>query len=91
MALAQRTQHALKVALGSKARGAEVAAAVASGVGAPADLVAAIGASTNLTGVDGTGDNAADLATTEARLDAIEAKVNELIAALKDAGLVSAA
>jgi len=45
--------------------------------------VDAIGSTTDLTGVDGTGNNAADLVTTEARLDALEAKLDELIAALK--------
>ena len=42
-----------------------------------------LAASTDLVGVDGTGSNAAPLAGTETRLDALEAKVNELIAALK--------
>jgi len=42
-----------------------------------------IGTTTDLTGVDGTGNNAADLTTTESRLDAIEAKIDELINALK--------
>lgn len=45
--------------------------------------VAAMSASANLVGVDGTGSNAAPLAGTETRLDALEAKMNELILALK--------
>lgn len=45
--------------------------------------VAAMAASANLVGVDGSGNNAAPLAGTESRLDALEAKMNELIAALK--------
>jgi len=45
--------------------------------------VAAMSPSANLVGVDGTGSNAAPLVGTEARLDALEAKMNELIAALK--------
>lgn len=45
--------------------------------------VAAMAASANLVGVDGTGSNAAPLAGTESRLDALEAKMNELILALK--------
>ena len=44
--------------------------------------VAAI-TSSNLVGVDGTGSNAAPLVGTEARLDALEAKMNELLLALK--------
>lgn len=45
--------------------------------------VSLIGTTTNLVGVDGTGSNAAPLVETEARLDVIEAKLDELIAALK--------
>ena len=49
-----------------------------------AEKAATIGTITspNLVGVDGTGNNAASLAGTEARLDAIEAKLNALITAL---------
>ena len=36
-------------------------------------------ASEDLEGVDGTGDNAAPLVETEARLDAIEEKINQII------------
>lgn len=52
----------------------------------PAVKVAAItpiGVTAALVGVDGAGSNAAPLVGTEARLDAIEAKVDALIAALK--------
>jgi len=48
--------------------------------------VAALGATSDLVGVDGTGNNAAPLAGTEARLDAVEAKLDELLAALKAQG-----
>jgi len=48
--------------------------------------VAALGATENLNGVDGTEQNAAPLVATEARLDTIEAKMDELIAALKAQG-----
>jgi hypothetical protein len=41
-----------------------------------------------LVGVDGTGSNAAPLVKTEGRLDALEAKVDALIAALKASGLM---
>jgi hypothetical protein len=51
--------------------------------------IAAIGTTTNLVGVDGTGDNAAPLVETELRLDVIEVKVDALIAALKAAGLMN--
>jgi len=48
-----------------------------------AGAVAVIGTTENLTGVDGTGQNAAPLVATENRLDAIEAKLDELLTALK--------
>lgn len=44
----------------------------------PADIT-----SSNLTGVDGAGSNAAPLAGTETRLDALEAKLNALLAVLR--------
>lgn len=49
-------------------------------------VIAALGATSALVGVDGVGSNAAPLVATEARLDAIEAKVDALIAALKASG-----
>jgi hypothetical protein len=51
--------------------------------------VDAIGVVSALVGVDGTGDNAAPLVGTESRLDVLEAKVDELIAELKSAGLMN--
>jgi hypothetical protein len=69
---------------------AELAAAVDAGGNTPAANVAELGATTDLVGVDGTGSNAAPLAGTEARLDAIEAKIDALIGALVDAGLMDA-
>lgn len=57
-----------------------------SGVAA---VVAALGTTSDLVGVDGTGNNAAPLVGTEARLDAIEAKVDAVILALKNAGLMA--
>jgi predicted RecA/RadA family phage recombinase len=55
---------------------------------AQADNVADI-TSSNLVGVDGTGSNAAPLAGTETRLDAIETKINAILGALQDAGLMA--
>jgi predicted RecA/RadA family phage recombinase len=54
-----------------------------------ATVIAALGTTSNLVGVDGAGSNAAPLAGTESRLDAIESKVDALIAALKVAGLMA--
>lgn len=48
-----------------------------------AGALTALGATSNLVGVDGTASNAAPLVGTEARLDAIEAKVDAIISALK--------
>lgn len=48
----------------------------------------AFSAGTNLVGVDGTGSNAAPLAGTETRLDAIDTAVLAIIASLKAAGLM---
>lgn len=55
-----------------------------------AAYVAPLGTTSNLVGVDGTGSNAAPLVGTEARLDAIEAKVDAALAALVTAGLMAA-
>lgn len=57
-------------------------------LGRQAAEVLAIGPTVDLVGVDGTGSNAAPLVETEARLDAIEAKIDAVIAALKAAGLM---
>lgn len=89
MALSAEAKRVLEIAMGSRPLASEVAAAIDSGSNPQAASVAALGATTDLTGVDGTGDNAADLATTEARLDAIEAKIDALISALKAAGLMA--
>jgi len=51
--------------------------------------VANIGVTSNLVGVDGTGSNAAPLVGTEARLDAIEAKVDALLGSLRTAGIIA--
>lgn len=89
MALSAKTKKRIEVALARRAEANELIAAVEAGANAKAASVAAIGTTTNLTGVDGTGNNAADLATTEARLDAIESKINAILAALKAAGLMA--
>jgi predicted RecA/RadA family phage recombinase len=57
---------------------------------AQAAFVAPLGVTSDLVGVDGTGSNAAPLVGTEARLDAIEAKVDAALAALVAAGLMAA-
>jgi hypothetical protein len=88
MSLSTNAQKAIKNALADKDLGAEVAAAIDSNGSGPAANVADI-TSSNLVGVDGTGSNAAPLAGTETRLDAIEAKINDILAALQAAGMMS--
>lgn len=51
--------------------------------------VVAYTAGTNLVGVDGAGSNAAPLAGTETRLDAIDVALAAIIAALQAAGLMA--
>lgn len=89
MALSAKAKKRLEVAMARRAEANEVIAAIESGANAQAASVAAIGATSNLVGVDGTGSNAAPLAGTEARLDAIEAKVDAILSALKAAGLMA--
>lgn len=90
MALSTKAKKRLEVAMARRAEAAEVAAAIdALHAVAPAASVAALGTTTNLVGVDGAGSNAAPLVGTEARLDAIEAKIDELLAALVAAGLMA--
>jgi ABC-type hemin transport system substrate-binding protein len=89
MALSTKAKKRLEVAMAHRADAQEITTAIDVGFNAtPAATVAALGATSNLVGVDGTGSNAAPLAGTEARLDAVEAKVDALIAALKAAGLM---
>ena len=89
MALSAEAKRVLEIAMGSRPLASEVSAAIDSGSNPQAASIAALGVTTDLTGVDGTGSNAADLATTESRLDAIEAKIDALISALKAAGLMA--
>jgi hypothetical protein len=89
MALSSRTKSIVEVALADRRAASELNSAIDSGSNPQAAAVALLGATSNLVGVDGTGSNAAPLAGTEARLDAIEAKVDALITALKNAGLMA--
>ena len=89
MALSDKAKEALRRAVTEDESADEIEAAINAGANDQAASVAAIGTTTDLTGVDGTGNNAADLATTEARLDVIEAKIDEVIAALKAANIMA--
>lgn len=93
MALSTKAKKALEIALASsKVSSAavvnEITAAIDANGSGPAAHVANI-TSSNLVGVDGTGSNAAPLAGTETRLDAAEAKINEILAALQAVGMMS--
>ena len=89
MALSAKAKRRLEVAMARRVEAQEVIAAIESGSNPQAAAIAAIGVTSNLVGVDGTGSNAAPLVGTESRLDAIEAKVDAVIAALKTAGLMA--
>lgn len=89
MALSNKAKEALRRAITEDDAAEEIRSAIDSGGNPQAAAVAAFGTTTDLTGVDGTGNNAADLATTESRLDAIESKINAILTALKDAGLMA--
>lgn len=89
MALSAKAKKRLEVAMARRAEAQEIIAAIEAGGNPQAASVAAIGATSNLVGVDGTGSNAAPLVGTEARLDAIEAKVDAILSALKAAGLMA--
>lgn len=89
MALSDKLKARIRVAITDQDEAAELIAAIEASVGSPAASVAAMGATTNLVGVDGTGSNAAPLAGTESRLDAIEAKVDQIIAGQKASGQMS--
>jgi hypothetical protein len=86
MALSDKSKLYLKYAITSQ----EVADEVVASLDKQAAAVAALGATSNLVGTDGSGGagDAAPLAGTESRLDALEGKVDALIAALKAAGLM---
>lgn len=89
MALSAKAKRRLEVAMARRVEAQEVIAAIESGSNPQAAAIAAIGVTSNLVGVDGTGSNAAPLVGTESRLDTIEAKVDAVIAALKTAGLMA--
>lgn len=84
MSLSDKTKAYLKYSVPNQEAVDEVVAALEKA----SEAVDPIGETDDLVGVDGTGSNAAPLAETEDRLDAIEAKVDALIAALKAAGLM---
>lgn len=89
MALSTRTKYIVEIALADRRAAAELNAAVDAGSSDQAAAVADISPTTPLVGVDGTGSNAAPLVETEDRLAALEAKVDELLGALRAAGIIA--
>jgi predicted RecA/RadA family phage recombinase len=59
------------------------------GNGTATAAVVTFSAGSNLSGVDGTGSNAAPLAGTETRLDALDTAVAAILTSLKNAGLMA--
>lgn len=95
--LSDKAKKAINHALASKVLGAEVSAAVDANGSGPAAHVANIEPTTDLTAIPG---SFADLAAArsavntlksdaESRLDAIEAKIDAVLAALQAAGMMS--
>lgn len=89
MALSDKQRKILRDGLADRDVADAIADAIDSGGNPQASSVAALGATSDLVGVDGSGDNAAPLAGTESRLDDVEAKIDEVIAALKSAGIMA--
>lgn len=88
MALSDKSKQYLEYALANQDVADEVVAALE--LDRQAATVAAIGTTANLVGTDGSGGagDAAPLVGTESRLDALEAKVDALLVALKAVGLM---
>ena len=97
MALSEKTKEILIVAMANKKAGEELAAAVDAGSNAQAESVAVLGTTTNLSAISASYADLAAARTSvntlkgevEARLDAIEAKVDAVITALKNAGIMA--
>lgn len=89
MALSAKAKRRIEVALARRAEALEVIAAIESGANPKAATVAAFGATAPVGTTDGTGGDAAVAADVELRLDAIESKINAILTALKNAGLMA--
>lgn len=98
MALSEKTKEILIVALANKKAGEEIAQAIDSDNGNPqAASVAVLGTTSDLSAIAGSYADLAAARTSvntlkneaEARLDAIEAKIDAVITALKNADLMA--
>lgn len=88
MALSKEARERLIIALTSRPVGKEVADAIDSGSNQQAADVADIVVGT-VSGVDGTGNNAASVSDTQDELDALGDKINDILAALRAAGIMA--
>jgi hypothetical protein len=90
MALSKEAKERLIIALTSRATGKEVADAIES-ADKQAEAVAELGALTAVGSTDGSGGagDAALAADVDARLESVQEKLDELIAALVDAKIVA--
>lgn len=88
MPLSARAREFLKSACGDENVAKEVADALDAATAAQQSKAAAVvfAAGANLAGVDGTGSNAAPLAGTETRLDALDTAVAAIIANMQSSG-----
>lgn len=89
MSLSQRTKDIMTVALADKRASQELAAAVDAAGNSQAASVAALAAYSPVTGVDGTGSDAASKADVDTELGAVYTKINAILSALKAAGLMA--
>lgn len=91
MALSLKAQEAIRRAVTDDIAKDEIVEAIDSGSNPQAAAVAALGATVDIGTTDGSGGagDAALAADTESRLDAIEAKIDAVISALKTAGLMA--
>lgn len=91
MALSKRAQDALERAVTDQSSADELKAAINAGANPQAAAVTAIGTTSDIGTTDGSGGagDAALAADVESRMDAVEAKIDAVIAALKAAGLMA--
>jgi hypothetical protein len=88
MALSTEARRRLQAAITRRVEANEIADAIDAATPNEAAAAVSFSAGTNLVGVDGTGSNAAPLAGTETRLDALETAILAIISALQAADLM---
>jgi len=89
MALSKQAKEILVVALANAKVAKEVSDAIDAGSNEQAASVTALSAYVPVTGVDGTGSNAASKANVDTQLSAVYTKINAILTALKNAGIMA--